>query len=213
MRADENGDRALGKARLEALSDGVFAIAMTLLVLDLRMPELPHTASSMDILRAFVALRATFLAFVITFLLAGSFWYLHHVTFHNIRYITRGVAAINVLFLMFVSLLPFSTGLLGRFGLGSPAAQAVYFSNQLALGLVLNLQWVVARRLGLLILPIGDPRARLMIAVQPLCCVAALATVAYPPVSYWAFLFGMLGGRLIARRRFKPMPADAAAPL
>jgi uncharacterized membrane protein len=128
--------------------------------------------------------------------------------------VTRGVAAINVWFLMFVSLLPFSTGLLGRLGLGHPIALAVYFGNQLALGLVLNLHWGYARRHALLVTPTSDPRMRLMIAVQPVCCMLALATIAFaPPLSYYAFLFGMLGGRLIARRRFKALPADAPAQL
>ena len=207
------GDKLWGKARLEALSDGVFAIVMTLIVLDIRLPEKRPHAPTSDDLYALAALGPVFFSFVMTFMLTGSFWFLHHVTFHNTKYVTRGLCAINVLFLMFVSLLPFSTGLLGRIGPGHPVAQIVYFSNQLALGLVLNLHWAYARSHGLLVDPIEDPRSRMAIAIQPLACVLALATVAFPPVSYYAFLFGMLGGRVVARRRFKALPADAPAPL
>ena len=169
-----------GKTRIEALSDGVFAIA----------------------------------SFLITFALAGSYWFMHHATFHSIRSITRPVAMLNLPFLMFVSLLPFSTGLLSKLGLGHPVALAVYFSNQLALGLCLNVVWLVARRRGLIETPLPDPAIRFMIGAQPVSCVAALAAIAVNPMgSYWAYLIVTIVARRIAQRKFKPLPADAPAPL
>jgi uncharacterized membrane protein len=153
-------------------------------------------------------------SFALTFVLAGSFWYLHHVTFHNARYITRGLAMINVIFLMFVSLLPFSTSVLPRLGLGNSIGQAIYFANQLALSAVLNAIWWFAGKHKLLVTPIADPLARFMIGLQPFCYAAAIAVAfVYPPVSYWTFFLGMLVGRRIAQRRFAALPADAPAPL
>jgi uncharacterized membrane protein len=206
-------EKALGKARLEALSDGVFAIAMTLLVLDIKLPDISRREPG-RIVEAFRTLGPAFLSFALTFVLAGAFWYLHHVTFHNTRYITRGLAMINVIFLMFVSLLPFSTSVLPRLGLGNSIGQAVYFANQLALGAVLNVIWWFAGKHKLLVTPIADPQARFMIGLQPFCYAAAIVMAfVYPPVSYWVFFLGMVAGRRIASRRFAALPADAPAPL
>jgi uncharacterized membrane protein len=207
-------DRALGKARLEALSDGVFAIAMTLLVLEFKIPELPHHPTNGEVLHALALLGPMAFSFTITFVLTGSFWYMHHVTFHNTRYVTRGLCAINVLFLMFISLLPFSTALLGRIGPGHPVALAVYFGNQAVLGIVLNLHWLYGRRHHLIHSPPADPATRLLIAAHPLGCVLALATVpVYPPLSYYSLVAAVAAARVIGRRRFKAMPAEAPAPI
>jgi hypothetical protein len=61
-----------GKVRIEALSDGVFAIALTLLVLDIRIPDLPRSVPSREALRAIQSLGPSFLSFLITFALGGS---------------------------------------------------------------------------------------------------------------------------------------------
>jgi uncharacterized membrane protein len=207
-------EKTFGKGRLEALSDGVFAIAMTLLVLDIRMPETSKGASIPELLHALKTLGPAFFSFVMTFVLSGSFWFLHHVTFHNTKYVTRGLVAINILFLMFVSLLPFSTGMLGRLGPAHPFGVMLYFANQLALSLVLNLHWRYARNHGLLEEPAVYPRARFVIAVQPVCFVAAMATaLVSPQASYWVIFIVMVVARRVANRRFKATPADAPAPL
>jgi len=206
-------EKALGKARLEALSDGVFAIAMTLLVLDIKLPEITSREPA-RLFQAFRTLGPAFLSFALTFVLAGAFWYLHHVTFHNTRYITRGLAMINVIFLMFVSLLPFSTSVLPRLGLGNSIGQAVYFANQLALAVVLNVIWWFAGKHKLLVTPIADPQARFMIGLQPFCYAGAIGMAfVYPPASYWVFFLGMVAGRRVAQRRFAALPVDAPAPL
>jgi uncharacterized membrane protein len=207
-------EQTWGKLRIEALSDGVFAIALTLLVLDIRLPDLARSTPTRDILHQMRLLGPSFLSFFITFVLGGSFWYMHHVTFHSVKYITRGLAAINILFLMFVSLLPFSTGLIGKLGPNHPFALAIYFTNQLALGLALNLLWVYARRHELIEKHAEHSAPRFLIAVQPLACVAALAAVAFAPIaSYYLFLIVMVIARRISRKRFKPQPIDSPAPL
>jgi TMEM175 potassium channel family protein len=207
-------DKWWGKTRIEALSDGVFAIVVTLLVLDIRIPELPRHAANREVLHAMAALGPTFFAFTITFVLAVAFWYMHHLTFHNITYVTRAVVFLNLPFLMFVSLLPFSTGLLARVGLDHPIGLTVYFANQLALGLALNAQWAYARRHKLLVSPLTDPAGRFMIATQPFSCIAALVTIPFvPALSYYALLITAIIFRRVARRRFKAIGADAPAEL
>src|SRR6266851_2656861 len=74
----------LTKGRVEALTDGIFAIVMTLLVLELKVPDLPHTAGRDEILAKMKDLRPFFFSFAITFVLSGSFWFFHHVLFHFI---------------------------------------------------------------------------------------------------------------------------------
>jgi uncharacterized membrane protein len=203
-----------GKVRLEALSDGVFAIALTLLVLDVRVAELKRGMPAAEALRALRAIGPSLASFFITFILGGSFWFMHHATVHSVKYITRGVAMINLFFLMFVGLLPFSTGLLGSLGPGHPVALAIYFINQLALGLVLNVLWFTAKRQKLLEPHATESVWRLMIAAQPFACAVALAAIAVSPIiSYYGFVAVMLISRGIGRRRYKHLPAGAPAPL
>ena len=136
------------KARVEALSDAVFAIAMTLLVLEIKVPELDRHVDAATLWRAVRALWPVFFSFVITFLLTSMFWFWHHVSLHCMRRIDGVIVAINLVFLMFVSLAPFSTAMLGSFTLRQPVSLAFYFGNQLALGLMLNAYWIYAKRQG-----------------------------------------------------------------
>jgi len=136
------------KARVEALSDAVFAIAMTLLVLEIKVPELDRHVDAATLWRAVRALWPVFFSFVITFLLTSMFWFWHHVSLHCIRRVDSVIVWINLGFLMFVSLAPFSTAMLGSFTLRQPVSLAFYFGNQLALGLMLNAYWIYAKRQG-----------------------------------------------------------------
>jgi len=100
--------------RVVFMSDGVFAIAMTLLVLDLRLPALaePSAAALRD---ALVANISHFIAFVISFQVIGIFWMAHLRMFSLITVYTRGLAFLNLLFLMSIAILPFSQTLVGEY--------------------------------------------------------------------------------------------------
>src|SRR5437763_13381123 len=137
------------KQRLETLADGVFAIVVTLLVLEIKIPDLPRDASIGAMAHALRLQAPVFFSFAVTFLIAGAFWFLHQMSFHWIHRIDRPLVFINLGFLMFVSLLPFSTGMLGHF-LGNPVGQMFYFGNAVAMGMFLNLHWSYARRAGLM---------------------------------------------------------------
>jgi uncharacterized membrane protein len=194
----------LSKSRIEALSDGVFAIAMTLLVLKLEVPE--HQHSNEEMLRQLLDLRPQFMAYVITFLIAGGFWFLHHLTFHYIRQVTALLVWVNLLFLMFVSLLPFSAGLMGHLFM-HPVSQFFYFGNQLAISLLLNLHWQYARRKGL-IAEASSPEAErislrvgLTAAVFALCMVTALLSPEYSWAPLWLLVIGFIIERVRRQRR------------
>src|SRR5271165_4463609 len=137
----------LSKSRIEALSDGVFSIAMTLLVLKLEVPE--HHHSNQEMLQQLLELQPQFVSFVVTFLIAGGFWFLHHLTFHFIRHVDSFLVWVNLIFLMLVALLPFSAGLMGHL-LIHPVSQLFYFGNQLAIGVLLSIHWQYAKGNGLL---------------------------------------------------------------
>jgi uncharacterized membrane protein len=105
-------ERVHDPARVLALSDGVFAIIITLLVLEVHVPELTqgHTLNE-----ALAELRPSLTAFVISFILAGMYWVAHRDLFTLIRRTDRGLVWLNILYLLPLCLLPFGAGLIGRY--------------------------------------------------------------------------------------------------
>lgn len=102
--------------RQKTLADGVFAIAMTLLVFGLGVPVVTEVSANTELSRALVTMWPEFLAYVLSFLILGVFWLMHGAVFENIKYADSTLSWLNILFLMFVALVPFSTALLGRYG-------------------------------------------------------------------------------------------------
>jgi uncharacterized membrane protein len=115
-------ERLHDPARVLALSDGVFAIIITLLVLEVHVPELTqgHTLNE-----ALAELRPSLVAFVISFVLAGMYWVGHRDLFALIRRTDRGLVWLNILYLLPLCLLPFAAGLLGRYDT-EPVALRIY---------------------------------------------------------------------------------------
>jgi uncharacterized membrane protein len=193
----------LSKHRIEGLTDGIFAIVMTLLVLELKVPELEH-ATNADIVAKLGTLGHQLFSFFLTFALAGLFWFLHHSSMQHIRHMTRPLILLNLSFLAFVSLLPFSAAMLGHY-LRAPIALQIYYTNQLVVGLLLAAQWEVARRGGLIADAI-TPGERMGIPFRlwsvPLACVLGLiAAFVRPDLAMTAFAIAVMAGRLIGRRR------------
>jgi uncharacterized membrane protein len=133
----------LSKARIEALTDGVFAIAMTLLVFGLKVPQVPHHQPSEPLRSALVALWPQLLSYATSFVILGIYWVGHHNQFHYIRRADRSLFWINIGFLMFVTFIPFSTGLLGQYP-EERISTAVYGCNLIIVGLLLYLHWMYA---------------------------------------------------------------------
>src|SRR5579872_5972366 len=101
--------------RLAALSDGVFAVAMTLLVLDLRAPAVEAVHSEQDLWRALGALAPRLLMYVMSFLTLGIFWVGQQTQLNHLARSDRSLSWIHILFLFAVSMTPFSTTLLAGF--------------------------------------------------------------------------------------------------
>ena len=129
--------------RLAALSDGVFAIAMTLLVLDLRVPTTDTIRDEGDLWRALVTMSPRFVMFVMSVMTLGIFWVGQQTQLNHLRRSDRDLTWIHISFLAVVSLIPFSTGLLGQYP-RYRAALLVYWINLLLLGATLYWSWVCA---------------------------------------------------------------------
>jgi Endosomal/lysosomal potassium channel TMEM175 len=119
--------------RLAALSDGIFAVAMTLLVLDLRLPATEAIHGEHDLWRALVALAPRLLVYMMSFLTLGIFWVGQQTQLSHLARSDRSLTWIHILFLFGVSLTPFSTMLLGEHT-GLRIALLVYWANILLLG-------------------------------------------------------------------------------
>lgn len=128
----------LGRNRVEALTDGVFAVAMTLLVLDIKVPELAQELASAELPYRLLALWPKFLSYAISFVILGVYWVGHHLQLSFIRSADRPLLWINILFLLWVALVPFSTALLSEYT-KNRLAIAVYAGNMIAIGLTLAL--------------------------------------------------------------------------
>ena len=115
-------ERLHDPARVLALSDGVFAIIVTLLVLEIHVPELTQGQS---LNQALSEVRPSLTAFVISFVLAGMYWVGHRDLFALIRRTDRGLVWLNILFLLPLCLLPFAAGMLGRYD-REPVALRIY---------------------------------------------------------------------------------------
>ncbi|GAA3152952.1 TMEM175 family protein [Nonomuraea roseoviolacea] len=152
----------ISTSRLEAFSDGVFAIAITLLVIEIHLPE----GWEHDLRGALISLWPSYVAYAITFLLVGMVWMNHHRMFHFIRRTDGVLLGLNVLLLMDVAFLPFPTHVLAEaLHSGDGAAQrvaAVFYGLVLVVGgIFYNAVWWYAslghRHLGPHITP---PEAR-----------------------------------------------------
>lgn len=149
--------------RLAALSDGIFAVAMTLLVLDLRPPVVDAGArlstpllwtseglgKELALLGALGGLLPHFLPYILSFLTLGIFWIGQQTQLNHFSASNRHLTWLHLVFLLGVSLLPFSTGLLAEF-ITYRIALGVYWLNLLLLGAVLLASWRYAQHAGLL---------------------------------------------------------------
>src|SRR5215467_7998169 len=134
--------------RLAALSDGVFAVAMTLLVLDLRAPAAEAIHSEHDLLGALAALAPRLVTYMMSFLTLGIFWLGQQTQLDRLSRSDRDLAWLHIAFLFAVTLVPFSTALLAEF-MAYRTALLTYWANILLLGVVLYLTWGHASRVKL----------------------------------------------------------------
>jgi uncharacterized membrane protein len=140
---------ARGLDRLAALSDGLFAIAMTLIVLEIQVPDIGRPASDAQLAEALVGLAPRFVTYLLSFLTLGIFWSAQQTQFSYFARANRHLAWIHLGLLATVALLPFSTSLLAEY-IDTRLAVIAYWANIAAFGVFIYGSWIYATRAGLL---------------------------------------------------------------
>ena len=197
--------RGLAKNRIEALADGIFAVAMTLLVLDIKSPQNLRYETTDDLVDHLLTLAHSFAMYAISFLVLAIFWIGHHVLFHFVRHVDRRLLWLNVAFLLCVTFVPFSTDLLGDHG-HLPLPVVVYGLNLIALGALLDLQLRYLRANAPLaspdLTPVASARMHGELRVYALIPLASMA------VALWSPRFGMYLYLLLVVPTFAPRRLD-----
>jgi len=156
-------ERFQAPGRVEALSDGVFAIVLTILVLEIAVPD---DLSSASLRTALHELRPTFAAWIISFLIVGMYWVAHRDLFVRVKVANRDLIWINLLFLLTVSLVPFGASVLGKYP-AEPLALHLYGVTVLAASVMrMGMFWYVIRRPWLCWDDAIDHRVRLGVALS-----------------------------------------------
>jgi uncharacterized membrane protein len=145
---DEGGGEGLALGRTLALSDGIFAIAMTLLAFQIQPPDL-HGGEIHHLASVLGALGNRYFVYVLSFAVIGTLWLAHHRIFRNVRRADEALMSLNVLFLMAVAALPFPSAVMGLYG-SQRTAVVLYASSMAVAGSLLGALLLVARRRRLL---------------------------------------------------------------
>ena len=136
----------MAKGRIEALTDGIMAVAMTILVLDLKFDGTEVISADDHLVRHLLAIERTFTVYLVSFVVLGMYWIAHHLQFHYVRRIDRGVMWINLAFMLLVTVVPFTTSIMIDYeNLRVPVV--MYGANQLLLSAMLlaNLNYIGRR--------------------------------------------------------------------
>jgi uncharacterized membrane protein len=212
---DERGRAAstMTTQRLEAFSDGVFAIAITLLVLDLTVPQRQETGPEGGLGAALAHEWPSYFAYLVSFLVIGIIWVNHHTVFSHVRQVDRVVLFANLALLLTVSVIPFPTRLLATYltaGSDAHVAAAVYSGTMLAMSMAFSLLWLaITRNEGLLHEHLDVARSRaavrrfgvgniIYLATVGLAFVNAIATLAVHAALALYYCFNQLP---VAHRR------------
>lgn len=186
------------KGRIEALTDGIFAVAMTLLVLDLKIPEALGEVDDARLRAALIALLPKLESYVISFLVLCVFWLGHHRLMHLVRGVDHLFLWRNLLFILFITFVPFTTSLMGEHR-DLDDAPLVYGVN---LALVLAAQFLMWRRalFHLIDVPAAEAatrwrvvRARYAMAFGIVAAAVLLAAFDWRFAAYLYLLFFFVG--------------------
>ena len=191
--------------RIVNLSDGVFAIAITLLILDIRVPDIPGSLVASELPGELLSLWPKYLGYFLSFVGISSFWLIHHSIFRLISAYDRTLLYLNFLFLMLVAFVPFPTSLLGEYG-NHQLPVAIYAAT-LAVGrlLLTALHWYSTRDGRLLDEP-QDPATVRFFLIRGLTIPAIFLLsigVSFFSVSaaIWTWLIMLAVDAVILRRR------------
>jgi uncharacterized membrane protein len=201
----------MGKNRLEALSDGVFAVAITLLVLDIRLPAdvaYDHLAA------ALVSLAPRILSYLLSFFVVGVYWAYHHFALARLQRIDGTILFLNLLVLLLVTFMPFPTILLGEYPF--TAIPLVIYGATLVASNFIGFLWVLhLHRRPELMSP--DHRGDFLVSQVPIYLLvnipylAAMALAFYAPAVSYGIFFVVLTFAGVGIGRQTSRAARAAA--
>jgi uncharacterized membrane protein len=196
-------EKKMGTERMLAFSDGVFAIAITLLVLDIKLPSTSEIKTATDLINALIDIIPQFLAYIFSFLIIGHYWLLHHRMFFYIKRSNRRLLLINLYFLLLVSFVPFPTALLSEHGNLQPAL-ILYASSLILARLVATWMWWYATYRHRLVDKTLDQRIINFLTAQSLNA-AAIFLISIPisfislTAAYWFWALIWLTGLVLNR--------------
>jgi uncharacterized membrane protein len=185
--------------RLSAFSDGVFAIAITLLVLSIEAPDFDDQSFS----DAFETFRPQLLSYALSFVVIGVYWKAHHRMFRTLRRVTPRLLNLNLLLLGFVALIPFPTEILGNSG-STTEAVVLYAVVLGATGYASTLLWWYLLHEQLVATVPGDAAQATVIraAIAPTVFVCSIPLAFVEPVLAQLFWLMIIVANLVVNRRF-----------
>jgi len=202
---DEGGEGGIALGRTLALSDGIFAIAMTLLAFQIQPPDL-HGNEVHHLASALGALGNRYFVYVLSFAVIGTLWLAHHRIFRHVMRADEVLMSLNVLFLMAIAALPFPSAVMGLYG-SERTAVVLYAASMIVAGSLLGALLLVAHRRGLLApetshegVVAGLWNSASMVGVFTLSIPVALVAPTVAPYTWLVFLPLRLVSGKVSRR-------------
>lgn len=178
------------KNRLETLADGIFAIAMTLLVLSIEVPTLPGNITSSILMEyTLYTLIPQIFIYILSFVLLASFWMTHHI-FFAIKRVNTKLLWINIFWLMSIAMVPFSTSIVGKYG-EFQFSQIIFDINMLIIGILFYVNWAYASKNGMIhdqVMPYADKIKRSFVTIPFLAIIAIIISFIIPYGSILVFI-------------------------
>jgi uncharacterized membrane protein len=206
MLSSRTGETGRDRDRIVNLSDGVFAIAITLLILDIRVPDIPETMVSSQLPGALLSLWPKYLGYILSFVGISTFWIIHHSIFRTIRSYNRIILYLNLLFLMVVAFVPFPTSLLGEYG-NHQLPVAIYAAT-LAVGrlLLTAIHWYSTRNDRLLDEPQDPATVRFFLirglTIPVIFLLSIVISFFSVSVAIWTWFVMLAVDTVVTHRRF-----------
>jgi uncharacterized membrane protein len=181
---------SVSTSRLEAFSDGVLAVAITLLVLNLAVPAPEKTT---NLAHALARQWPTYAAYVTSFITIGIIWINHHVMVGRLRQVDHTILILNLLLLLSIGVLPFATNLMATYlkqGQGQHLAAAIYSGSLLVMSLVFSVmnRHILFRKNHLLAVELSEERRRKILGRGVTGLLPYAIATALAPVSAYATL-------------------------
>jgi len=179
-------------ARIVALADGIFAIAMTLLVVTIDIPKKSQMISAEGLHRFIFEQYHEILNYILSFILLAAFWTIHHQQFHYIKHTDRKHLWINIMIFMSITLVPFFTSLAGDFP-DDLLAQLFFHFDMLTMGILFYLNWFYATKDKCLVESSLEDREitiekKKLLIIPCAACLAIIISFIRPRVSSYLYL-------------------------